>query len=372
MAFESTELLISVSTLVILGALFFFLKKASDKNPDMQVGELITYVLIKRSWDGFMISIILLGIFEALTAASIQPAGEVEINPFIRMCGHAVITFIYTVAGVNLPVQIYRLILAIMNKGGFAKIMGKFTLVLGYAIVALAMPLLNLFTVASGCKQHEELMMLFMEWFNTDQFCREYYLAVGLAADFSPWKALPQILQVNTMITILVHPLLIFLDGVHTFASGSASTLDILAEKAKTKDLDGKEKKDIKNKAKKDLEDVKDPLKEKETKADVSASVRMVGEILEFYGGVFTNKEKRDSRAEALVNRTFKKYVEAEDNGKQEKFLELVSNLIVDIKTAKSKNYDDAKKLEIKKRIMSKFKESPANGGFGEDLPSPK
>ena len=365
--FQSTELLISLMTLVILGMLAFVLYRAAKNNPDMQVGELITYVLVKRSWDGFMISIILLGIFEALTAASIQPTGEAEINPFIRTCGHAVITFIYVVAGVNFPIQLYRFVMSAVKKDKFARIMGKFTLAIGYGAVALFMPLMNLFTVASGIKQHHELTLLFMEWFNSAQVCRDYYLQVGLPADYSPWGEMQQILQVDLMVTMVAHPLLILLDGVHAFASGSVTTIDLIDEKFKERVLDGKQKKEMKNQAKKDLEDVKDPLEGKETKdTDGASAVEMVEEILTFYG---FPESKRKSRAKDLIERTYSKYAKANDTVKQEAVLQMMSQLLVELR---NKKLDETGKAKLREKIQQAFKRRPSEGGFGEDLPSPK
>lgn len=376
MQFESTQLIVTSVSLVILSAFFFSLYRASRKNQSMQPGELITFLLIKRSWDGTMISIILIGIFEALTASSIQVVGEPEINTFIRLCAHGVVTYLYTMAGVNLPIQFYRLILSIKDKKEAATVISKFVLVVGFMAVALIFPLFNLFTVASACKQHADLMLLFKEWTAAGDTMREYYLSIGLPADYSPWGHLFQIVQINAVMTCFIHPFLIALDGFFTFANGGKTIRDLAAEVAPK--LDGKDKKDAANKAKADNADVNDPLDAKaKAKAtadkDNESCVQLIEDILAFYGPPFTDESRRKAKATALAKQSYEKYYKANEISKIESLLSMLGTLVVSVEGLKGKSNPTAKETaDLKKEIQTKFKARPSDGGFGEDLPNPK
>jgi hypothetical protein len=380
MQFENTQLIVTFMTMAAIGLFSWALYKVSKANPSMGLGELITYIILKRSWDGFMVAGLLIMIFQAIAASSIQRIDEPEINPLLRSLGHIVIAFVGLVGNINVPISLYRIVIAFQNKRPASVVISKFVQLFSYIALAFGAPLLNLYSVASACGQHEQLQLLLMEWTNSADYCRDYYIGVGLPDNYSPWTNMYSILQLDIMITLLFHPLVVFMDGVNVFASGGSTILDLAAEKKAEKTLDGKEKKDIKNKVKDDLSDVKDPLAEK-AKTEAKANKEMdnadfantLSELLEFYGGQFKSEDRRKAKSKSLTDLTYGKYTTDNNKTALEALLSNIMTLRTDVALLKSrKNPSEGDRKAMIQRIQAAFKKRPSEGGFGEDLPFPK
>lgn len=367
MIFENTSIAITLLTTIFLVAVGWTLYAVSKKNPSMQFGELIMYVLLKRSWDVFILASMLIMVFQAMSAASIQRIGGPEINPMIRSFGHIVIGIVGYVAMTNVPVALYRIVRAFYDGKETRVIVGKSFALIGYFLIGVASPLINLFSVASSCGQHNELNILLMQWFNSSEHCREYFLAVGLDPNYSAWTEMYPILQLDTVITLVFHPIVCFFDAVNTFAQGGASLLDLVSEKLPEKKVTPQEKEAARKAAKAENADVTDDLKDRDVERTQFRD--WLEQILEFYGGPFKDANKRSAKAESL-SAIYQKHILADSKERKEKLISTLATLTADIKRFEAKPRPNEKAEDVKRKIAEAFRQKPAEGGFGEDLPS--
>ena len=149
-----TESLFLSSTLIGLGfivALILGLIWLKKKNPEFTIGEIINHILLREKISFFVLGTVFINFAEAIFAASINPPGEMSINPTARFITHAVIAVISIVLFLSAIASISRI----------RKIEGpKFSAILTsivWFIGAITLPYFNLILIASGLKELNNL-----------------------------------------------------------------------------------------------------------------------------------------------------------------------------------------------------------------------
>lgn len=367
MSFENTGLAITALAVFCLGGLGYAIYKLARANPNMQAGELLTYILIYRTWDIFVFVGPIIMLVQALSAASIQASDEPAFNTVLRSLGHLAVGVLGYAAITNVPIGIYRIVRASMDKKESRVIVGKIFMVIGYFLLGMAAPLINLFVVASSCGQYEILQIFLMQIFYSSEYCREYFIATGLPLDYSAASEMYPILYLDTLLTFIFHPAVCIVDGVYVFAQGGKSLLNLVAEIAPEKKLSGDDKDAAKKAAKAANADVDDTLKNREK--EKSEFMNWLDDILTFYGGPYKDANKRKTKVESLAS-IFSKHLSKDDKDKQEKLLSSIATLDLEIRGFKEKPAKGQTEEDVKRKIQEAFRKKPSEGGFGEDLPS--
>lgn len=194
---------------VLLIALFWFSRKALEKNPNMTFGDVINKIFVREKVSIFLIALGIINLTEGIMAASITPLGEVPVNPLARVLSHLMISIVSIVFGINTSIIAHKIFKPKAEKRALG-----FALFLGYLLASILLPYANLALIANGLKQ-TAFLNYFILGLNPFNNMAEYYYSLGLGYAYSPWDNMQYVLAVSITLTG-VHYFLTFLDGMHT------------------------------------------------------------------------------------------------------------------------------------------------------------
>lgn len=202
---EFNGALISMLALLLIIGFGYFLYNEQKKLPHLTIGDIINAILIKQRVGIYIFTIAAISIGEALTAATITPVDQVEINAIARVIQHMSISFMGFLPAISLPIYIERIK---SSKTTSQKISSVLIMLLGLACIVI-FPAYNLFLAANAVKQVDILTLCLQKTFGVID--TEYLLAIGKPEGYSPFQELQYVLAA-CLITFYVHILVVILD----------------------------------------------------------------------------------------------------------------------------------------------------------------